>query len=266
MKASDNEICGQSSSETNVIPFEALPQTRNQVRFKWQFPVDAIPEPYRTAVLEISAAIGVPVAIPAMSLLTTAGASIGSTRKIQAKDGWAEFPNLYSAIVGESGSGKTPAIKPVIEPVRKREAAWYAEYRTLPAEEQNVKIPRQLLVDDATIESIPPILEGNPRGVLWNRDELAGLFQDMGKYNKGADGTKSRLLSSYDSEPWRVDRKDRSRGCYIQRATMSILGAIQPKILQYIFKEQDIDGGLVQRFLWVVFERQSLSDWTALSI
>ena len=42
------------------------------------------------------------------------------------------------------------------------------------------------ILRDSTTQALGTILAGNPRGVLWYRDELAGLLSDLGRYdNKG---------------------------------------------------------------------------------
>jgi len=72
-------------------------------------------------------------------------------------------------------------------------------------------------------------LVANPRGSLRKRDELAGLILELDKYTGKDGGTKSRLMSSYDSGPWKVNRREASQQAYIPHATLSILGTIQPK-------------------------------------
>ncbi|MCH7840051.1 MAG: DUF3987 domain-containing protein, partial [Planctomycetes bacterium] len=122
---------------------------------------------------------------------------------------------------------------------------------------------RQIYVDDATIESLTDAFEGNPRGVLWYRDELAGLFQDMDKYSGGGNGggTKSRLMTAYDSGPWKRNRI--GSGCLnIRHACLSIFGTVQEGILPQLFTSLDAATGFLPRFLFVRAEPTGPAFWT----
>ena len=189
-----------------------------------------------------------------------AGACIGRTRAISLTRSWHEHTNLYLAIIGPSGIGKTPTTNTVFKPVRDIEEQWYSEY--VVSQKSDTPAPyRQLIVDDATPEALGCAFEDNPRGILWNRDELAGLFQDMDKYTKSEGGTMSRLMSAYDSNPWVINRADKLKNKRIPHATLSIFGTIQPKALTEIFTTREIDVGFVPRFLFVMVEQDQPALW-----
>ena len=114
---------------------------------------------------------------------------------------------------------------------------------------------RQLIVDETTLEGLSYVLEGNPRGILWHRDELAGLFKELDKYNGQKGCSLPRILSACDAGLWKITRADSTRNNYIPHTMLSIFGAIQPRVLSDIFfKEKDIDSGLIPRFLFSFVE------------
>lgn len=111
------------------------------------------------------------VALPTLAML---GSAIGTRRCLKLKNGWREFPVVWSMIVGESGTKKSPAATNALEPLNIAENEQAAEVR--------------YLVKDTTIEALVPQLEKNPHGLLVYRDELSGWFGAMNQYNgKGAD-------------------------------------------------------------------------------
>jgi hypothetical protein len=46
---------------------------------------------------------------------------------------------------------------------------------------------RQAYVDDATVEALGGVLAENPSGIMWRKDELAGLIADLDKYSSMPD-------------------------------------------------------------------------------
>jgi hypothetical protein len=217
-----------------------------------EFPTDVLPLRYEDAICEISQAFGVPVQIPAMAFLTGTAACVGNVVCVEAKPGWQEYANIFAVSVGDSTAGKSPATRAILQPIHEFEL--WRRYE----EEKAIAQPgylsafagfpnwNTLIVDDITLPALSTVLANNPRGVLWNRDEIDGLFIDMRRSSL----LKSRIRSSFDSGPWQVHRVNGDRTFYIPRATLSISGTIQPKILGEIFSEKDIESGLLPRVLF----------------
>jgi len=247
------------------------------------FPIDVFPERSQRAIINIQRAHATPVEIPAGALLSMAGSCISRTRGIQIKAGWIEHANLWLVEVGGSGVGKSPVVRAIQRPVFAAEKKWYAEYKealeayereienrkSTPREERgqlppppNVPSWRQLIVDDTTTEALTDAIDANPRGILWNRDELSGLIQDLDKYSGKDGGTKSRLMSSYDSAAWKVNRRDKSKKAFILNATLSIFGTIQPKALPTIFSNLDAAIGFLPRFIFINASQEEPPLWT----
>ncbi len=226
-----------------------------------EFPLYYFPECYQKTITEIAEAISTPIEIPALALISLIGASIGFTRFIIGKEKWEEHPNLYIAIIGRSGIGKTPAVNVIFKHAHKIEEQWYNEYKG--NTDSSISAPKQLIVDDITTEALSHALEANPKGILWYRDELSGIFKDLDKYTTGKEGgTMSRLMSAYDSGSWKVNRVDKEKDVYIPHATLSIFGTIQPRAIPEIFSKRDIEIGFIPRFLMVIVEHDKPALWT----
>lgn len=244
-------------------------------------PIEIFPKKYRQTIQAAARAFGVPNEVPATALLALTSACIGRTRRIVVKESWGEHPNLYLGLVARSGVGKSPCCKVFFKTVRRLEKQWHdrwqadvAKYEAvLEAQKKfkgegrdNVGSPlqkpalRQLILDDATIESVANAFTDNPRGLLWYRDELFGLLADMDKYAGEKGGTRSRLLSAYDSEPWKTNRIS-ARAAYIPHACLSIFGTIQPALLGKIFSSSDQDSGFLARFLFAFAEPEAPPQW-----
>lgn len=247
------------------------------------FPIDVFPTIYQQALREVQESYAVPMEVPACALLSVAGTCIGRTRGVLIKRGWIEHANLWLAIVGASGIGKSPAVRAIYRPIFETEKKWFAAYqdaykqyryeieqRQVCQKKERGQLPpppdppvwNQLFVDDATTEALTDALAANPRGILWNRDELSGLILELDKYTGKDGGTKSRLMSAYDSGVWKVNRRDSSKKALIPNATISIFGTIQPKALPTIFSNLDAATGFLPRFIFVNAVRETPPLWT----
>ena len=244
------------------------------------FPLEVFPESLQICVDEHASAFSVPYDVPAVAILSTAGACIGRTRGLTIKTGWSEHANTYAVLVGRSGVGKSPAVKAIQAPVFELEAKWYRKYQQELKTYQEVlefhkgrkkkdaapdplpdpPIYKQLIIDDSTTEALTTALTQNPRGILWNRDELSGLILDLDKYTGKDGGTKARLLSAYDAGPWKVNRNSGNK--YIAHACLSIFGTIQDKALPEIFSSMDAATGFLPRFNFIRIEQDAPPLWS----
>ncbi|SHF88453.1 Protein of unknown function [Desulfacinum infernum DSM 9756] len=247
-------------------PYEPLPPLP-------PWPMEAFPAPYQRLISEVTESLSVPLEMAATAFLSATAACIGRTRQIYDGREWYQPPILWFALVAPSGSGKSPTCNFIFEPIKRLENEWFIEFRSAtakykekldiwksaPKEGRGPKPEpprwRQLLIDDATGESIAEILFQNPRGLLWNSDELAGMMANFDRYSRNKGGTKSRLMTAYDAGQWKVSRVDSNRQSLIPHAAISIFGTIQPEILPTAFSMMDVYSGFFPRFQFIFAER-----------
>ncbi len=255
-------------------------------------PLEAFPVPVADLLTEAAEAFTAPMQIPAACLLGMLSCLVGRTRLISLRPSWIEAGNIWIATVAPSGVGKTPCAAAFFAPIKKLEheafKGWREEYANYEDELELVRkerakakrgdtmpdrpLPpqrRQAYVDDATVEALGEVLSENPRGIMWRKDELAGLLADMDKYSSGngGGGTRSRLLSAYDCQEWKTSRtSDPTRNLYIPHACVGIFGGIQPDMLPKVFEAgeagADEASGFLQRFMLIRAEREKPSYWT----
>jgi putative DNA primase/helicase len=209
-------------------------------------------------------------------------------------DPWQVVPNLWGAVVARAGMKKSPALSEVLKPIQKLEtkhreayAIQYAEWKIRDelakakhsrvkasiskegfegTDEQAMKmlsdasppdkpVLQRTLVNDATVEKLGVILEGNPDGLLVFRDELYSLLRDLDR--PGQESSRGFYLTAFDGDkPYVVERMSREE-VHIDRLCFSLLGGIQPSRLnEYV--AQAITGGagddgLMQRFSVLVW-------------
>lgn len=250
----------------------------------WQpFPVQLMPPAVRDYVAQTADGMACDATLVALPILAGLAAAIGNTRTISLNDEWAEPSILWVAVVADSGSLKTPASRKALRfitqqesDIEQRNAAARDEYeQELVVHESRMaawkhqarrsgdnagapplkpaRPPRAAyVVSDTTIEAVVGILADNPRGVLLERDELAGWLGGFDKYKAGGASRVSsevgHWLSMHNAGTLRLDRKSTGR-TFVERASLSITGGIQPDTLTQAIGQEHVANGLLARFL-----------------
>jgi hypothetical protein len=203
---------------------------------------DALPAGWEKWITEEAAAHGCPRDYVAAGLIVAASSWVGNSRQAEATATWREPSHLWFALIGAPSTGKTPALRPIVEACRaieraagpdwrsavakhagKTEAAkameeeWRANVRmalkegqTTPDRPEDAEAPPEpprprLLVMDATTEELQHLLGGQPRGLLYLRDELAGWLGNHDRYG-GRGGDRAFFLEAWNGGTYVADR------------------------------------------------------------
>ena len=237
------------------------------------FPVDAMPAPCRPLIEEATASLGCAPELVALPMLATLSSAIGTSRVVEIKGGWREWPALFLAVVAPPGAMKTPAAKVAKKPAfeRQRELGkaylqekedWQRETREWEVERRDAQkagepAPEQpeapsmgrCWASDTTVEALVGILEDNPRGLFVYRDELAGWVRSMDQYKGGKGSDRQHWLNLWSTDEVVVDRKSRmGEPIILAKPFVSLFGGIQPAMLDEL--TAGMEDGLMDRFLF----------------
>jgi hypothetical protein len=105
-------------------------------------------------------------------------------------------------------------------------------------------IEPRLYVGDPTIEKLAPLLQVRPRGIMLIRDELTGLFANMGRYSGGSD--RPFWLEAWNGGRHIVERVEKS--IVVEHLLVGVVGAFQPDKLARTFAGDE--DGMYGRFLY----------------
>jgi Protein of unknown function (DUF3987) len=221
-------------------------------------------------------------------LLAAASIAVGNARWASPWEGWKEPPIIWLACVGNPSSNKSPALDAPLDLLRtlemdinrgfadrrreylaKHEAAkaareqWQQDVREAtkagrptPPMPETAEEPRplsriRLVATDATSEMLGRLLQGNPRGILYFRDELAGWLGQMDRYGNGGGADRALWLEAYSGRSYAIDRvKHADDPICIPKFTIGLTGGIQPDRLASSLLAGD-DDGLAARVLYV---------------
>ena len=248
------------------------------------FPTSALPRQGRRLVEEGAAAIDCPPEFIAVPLLVMLGAAIGNARRVHLKQGWTEGAAIFAAVVADPGAKKTPASKVAVEAAVRAQAKMRNDHRVktdeyarelrqyevdkADARKDGVAAPpppeepvmSRALVEDTTTEALAAVLEGNPRGVLVMRDELAAWAKSMDQYRSGGKGADRQFwLSAWSGSYVSVDRKARPEPLVLPVPFVGLFGSIQPSVLPDIGAGRE--DGLMDRILFA-YPETTPSRWS----
>lgn len=248
-------------------------------------------------VKDISERMQCPPDFAAVAALVMIGTIIGRKvgMRPMKNDDWTVIPNLWGAVVGNSGVMKSPALAAALSPLHKLQAEAHLKYSTEKIErdarveiakvmqavnlskakgllkkdhsadvaellqncaEDIVLFLRRYITNNATYESLGELLIENPNGVLVVADEIVGLLKQW--ESGGQEVAKSFFLTAADgNQPYTFDRIMRGKDLHIEAACLSIIGGIQPGVLEEYVKQANSGGagaeGLLQRFGLIVY-------------
>jgi hypothetical protein len=242
------------------------------------FPLEALPATCADYASSAAAAIDCDPAFVATSLLGVMAAAVGNAHRVAVKATWNEVPALWLAVVANSGGGKSPSIDYAMRPVyglereareryRQEREAYEADlerYQGRPKQERNPEEKPQppqrcrYRTGDTTIESLLTVHEENPRGLLCQRDELAGWLGSFDRYARGESDAQT-WIEMWGGRPVVVDRKTSDKPVlHVERPNVSVLGGIQPEVLKKRASSQLIESGFMARLLLLMPPEQPL--------
>lgn len=270
--SADNTPRGSTQPRVLSTPTTSAPRL-------WRpFPVELLPTPIRSFVVEGSHATGVDPIMYVLPVFSVCAAAIGTSRRARLKRTWREPSILWTVNIARSGRVKSPPFDDAVRPLKKRESRSLRDHEDAllehdrntarweiaskewkksgatddidpPAKPEKPE-PSRLVTTDPTTEAVASLLAHNPRGLLLARDELSGWLCSFNSYRGGRGGDVACWLEMYRGGLLLVDRKTgEQRTIHCDHASVCVTGTIQPQILRRALTQEYFDAGLSARLL-----------------
>lgn len=240
------------------------------------FPVEVFPKAVQEIITDTNESLSFPIDFIGASILYAVSVSIGNTHRVEIKKGWQENAVLYLSIVGRAGTNKSHPVSFALQPIEQRDNLKFQKYQsekqefdTVSAltkkerEQQGYSEPvkpiwEQHLVTDFTPEALTDVHKFNKRGIGVYADELATWFKNFNRYNKGSE--EQFWLSVWSGKAIRINRKT-TEPTYITKPFISVIGTIQPKVLNEL-ADNRTENGFLDRLLFVAPENLTKPYWS----
>lgn len=243
-----------------------------------EFPVEAFPYQIQDIIRQTHLCSDYPVDYISGSLFFAASVAIGNTHSVEVKVNWEESAILFLSLVGSPGVNKTHPLSFAMEPLVDRDIQANVKYKKAMFEYNRIvemskqervdngilDIPpepkcEKFIVSDITPESLISILEDNPRGIALYIDELASWFNNFNRYSKGSE--EQFWLMAYSASPIQVTRKNLIGSLSIKKPFISVVGTLQPLLLQSLAEGSRSKNGFIDRILFVYPPKISKKYW-----
>ncbi|HXA77665.1 MAG TPA: YfjI family protein [Candidatus Acidoferrales bacterium] len=242
------------------------------------FNPEHLPESLRPLVEDVSDRMKTPPDFAAIAATICLSGCVGRRALIRPKlldTGWAVVPNLWGAIVAPPGYMKSPLLNAIAKPlfyihekwladykseaatfeVEKEQAelrhqAWREQFKSASKKNQTISVQpdasmseptkRQLIITDATYESLHLALSSNPSGITVVRDELVGLFGDLDK--PGRESDRSFYLACWAGDTPHLMTRIGRGDIHVPACCINLVGNIQPTRLRHYLTDM-LEGG-----------------------
>ena len=169
---------------------------------------------------------------------------------------------FWMAVVSRSGTLKSPAQRVPIDPLTNLEVEAKRAYdktakdydETLKNSQKGDPPPekpkprKRYLTKDSTLETLERIHSDNPRGLLYYRDELAGMSKSQNAFKPSGRGADQEAeLDQWNGSPLIVDRKERE--ICLDKTAISRTGSIQYEVMQKLAGDHEDTNGNLARWL-----------------
>jgi hypothetical protein len=210
------------------------------------------------------------------TVLAACSAALPAQCKLRIGSTYSEHPTVWVALVGMCSTKKTPTLKTVLgffekkqsqfgldnkaaEKAHKKSMLRYevelADFRKNAAKNKSLVAPEEpekpaqkdIYLSDATIEALLQSCAGNPRGVLYFRDEMSAWLGQLTR--RDAEKERAQWLEGYNAGRHEQARIGRGR-IEIECFRTIVFGGLQPSIVEKMLQDDVIDG-LAARFILV---------------
>lgn len=232
---------------------------------KPDFPYYVLPIQLRKLIEDLEKNCSYPSAVTSVAMISAAGLAVGNFTELYINSEWKEVGNLNVCVVGDKGSNKSHPITTVFKPIIKIDSQKFKEFKASKAawisRKEQAKISKEIhdepeptlerfAVDSTTIEKLAEILNENPRGIIVINDELRGWFKSFTQYDSDS---LDKWLKIFNRGRIVIDRIGRGTQ-QINSPFASVIGTIQPEVLDRMATADFKECGLIDRILFVLIE------------
>lgn len=275
-------VLSQTPQDVKASEWPAITPLEDLLSPVLPFKKEFLPTSIQPWVTDVSERMSVPLDFAGICALVTLAGVVGRRVFVYPKEfdkEWKESICLSGAVAAHSGKIKTPTWKIFTNVVVEQEMDWkkesnkknsqYAEdlkaWKTSKKlkekntdggametpEPQKPSPCRCVVLNDATPEAMHAMMEENPEGLLYYRDELSGWVAELDK--DGREGQRDIFLTAMNgNHPHSVHRIGRGHVHAIM--CTSVFGGFQPDILvDFLSGSRNIASGMVPRFPLLVW-------------
>jgi hypothetical protein len=227
------------------------------------YPIDAFPEEIQHLINQMMDKLDAPPSFVGSTLLTTFSTAIGTSIHVKTALGPTHL-SIWSCLVGISSSGKSIASNELFKPIyeiqkdldTQREDQ---ELRMNEDDKERAKI-KQVMYSEGNVPTlIKELLKPNPKGILFDTDELLVWINGLNAYGKGDGGSDEQMwIRIWDSREIRKVLSG-NKIFKVDKPFVNIFGGIQPALLYKLYHNDRDYSGFCYRILFAYPESNKIA-------
>jgi hypothetical protein len=219
-----------------------------------EYPIDAFPDEIKHLLLQMKEKLDIPTSFIGSTLLTTFSTAIGTSLHVKTALG-PTYLSVWTCLVGISSSGKSIASSELFRPLykiqkkldthREEQESWMNE-----DDKEKAKI-KQVMYSDGNVPTlIKELLQPNPKGILFDTDELLVWISGLNSYGKADGGNDEQMwIRIWDNRQIRKVLSG-NKIFKVDKPFVNIFGGIQPALLFRLYQNNRDYSGFCYRIIF----------------
>lgn len=214
------------------------------------FPLHVFPEKLKPLIHYLDQELGIPRSFIGTGFLVSYSTAIGTSYHVNTTLGRQYFA-IWAGMVGISSSGKSTINGKILGPLKSK----HSELLASRSEEQlsNGEV-KQIIISETNVATLlNEVFRHNPKGVLYDSDEIMSWLNGMNKTSKNAGNDEEVWMSLWGSS--QVTKRLSGGKIYFSKCPyINVFGGIQPSRIPELFSKGKDSSGFAYRILFAIPE------------
>ncbi|MCO6359028.1 DUF3987 domain-containing protein [Roseivirga pacifica] len=220
------------------------------------FPLHVFPDKLKPLLDALHKEYSIPRSFIGTALLISYSTAIGTSYHVENSLG-KQYLSLWACLEGISSSGKSVVSNYLLKPLKEKHAELLRASRIEQGIEQESAVS-QILVNETNMATLlNEILRQNPKGILFEADEILGWVNGMNKGTRGTGNDEEFWLSIWNSSDI-TKRLSKGKVFFSECPFISVFGGIQPNKMIELFKNNRDSSGFAYRILFAIPEEHKV--------
>lgn len=229
-------------------------QRREQIRNP--FPLDVFNDQLKPFIISLNKHYDVPASFIGLSLLSAFSTAIGTSYHVSTNRKDVIYLPLWGALVGMTSSGKSICIDKIFNALKEIQSDFNIEWKEktngLTVEKVNLCKMDTVIYRDSNIATlVRSVMPDNPKGLVKFSDELIEWINGLNMLSKKEGIDEQFWLSSWNCREYSGIRSGKQK-FVVERPFVNVIGGLQFKMLDKLFKNDRDSSGFVNRILYAL--------------
>lgn len=235
---------------------ELLVEIQKRERLKNPFPLDVFNDQLKPFITCLNKYYDIPRSFIGLTLLSAFSTAIGTAYCVTTNRKDFIYLPVWAALTGMTSSGKSICLNKIYQALKEVQTdfniQWKEKTTGLSVDKINSCKMDTIIYRDSNIATlIRSVMPDNPKGVVKFSDELIEWINGMNQLSKKEGTDEQFWLSSWNCSEYSGIRSGKQK-FVVEKPFVNVIGGLQFKMLQKLFKNDRDSTGFVNRILFAL--------------